>query len=164
MTKETIDYSKFVLDQNKDVLVPMPVYLAITNIIQEVEQKHSKRVRSDKYAWYNKVTHERLSDKGRAKMPLDKLQKEYYENIDFDATAKNIRVDRDELGSAAIQLLAEFRGVFKHNVDSGNAVPRPEQAPQTGPQQVTPPVTETPVKASPKKGKKAGPTLVKNES
>lgn len=163
MNKETPDYNKFVLDPTKDVLVPMSTYVALTNVIQEVEQKHSKRIRTDKYAWYNKVTHERLSDKGRAKMPLDKLQKEYYENIDFEATSKNIRVDRDELGSAAIQLLAEFRGIFKHNVDQGNAIPRPEQAPQTGPQQVTPPVAETPVKSSSKKGKKAGPTLVKNE-
>lgn len=124
--KEPVNYEDYVLDPEKDVLVPMSTYIALTNVIQEVEKKHSKRIRSDKYAWYNKQTHQKLSDKGRAKMDNEKLQKEYYENIDFDATAKNIRVDRDELGSAAIQLLGEFRGIFKHNVDQGNGMLRPQ--------------------------------------
>lgn len=129
---EKVNYEDFVLAQDKDVLVPLSTYLAITNVIQEVERKHSKRIRTDKYAFFNKKTHKRLSDKSRAKMSTEKLNNDYYENIDFDATAKNIRVDRDELGSAAVQLLGEFRGVFKHNVDQGNAVPRPkpEAAPQ----------------------------------
>lgn len=144
MNEEQINYEEYVLDPSKDVLVPMSTYIALTNVIQEVEQKHSTRIRSDKYAWYNKKTNERLSDKSRAKMKPEKLHKEYYENIDLDATAKNIRVDRDELGSAAIQLLAEFRGIFKHNVDKGNGMLRPDAAPE---EEIV-----------------AGPTLVKDES
>ena len=126
MSDEKINYEDYVLDPEKHVLVPMPTYLAMTNIMQEVEKQHSTRIRSDKYAWYSKVTHERLSDKSRAKMKPEKLHKEYYENIDLDATAKNLRVDRDELGSAAIQMLAEFRGIFKLNVDEGNGKLREE--------------------------------------
>ena len=124
MKKEITNYEDFTLDPTKDVLVPMSTYIALTNVIQEVEQKHSTRIRSDKYAFFHKVTNERLSDKSRAKMKPEKLNKDYYENIDLNATAKNMRVDRDELGSAAIQLLAEFRGVFKHNIDAGNGVLR----------------------------------------
>jgi len=123
MSKETPNYEDFTLDPAKNVLVPMATYLAITNIMQEVEKQHSKRIRTDKYALFNNKTHARLSDKSRAKMKPEKLQKEYYENIDFDATSKNIRVDRDELGSAAVQLMGEFRGVFKMNVDLDNCIP-----------------------------------------
>lgn len=136
---EQTNYEAFVLDPEKDVLVPMSTYVALTNVIQEVEKRHSNRIRTDKYAYYNKKTHQKLSDKGLAKMDPKKLAEEYYENIDFDATAKNIRVDRDELGSAAIQLLGEFRGIFKHNVDQGNAIPRPVAAPPASTKQVVEP-------------------------
>lgn len=125
MNEETVNYDEYVLDPNKDVLVPMSTYVALTNVIQEVEKQHSKRIRTDKYAFYNNKTHQKLSNKGKAKMSDEKLAKEYYENIDFDATAKNLRVDRDDLGSAAIQLMGEFRGIFRHNVDKGNGIPRP---------------------------------------
>lgn len=126
MSDEKINYDEYVLDPSKDVLVPMSTYIALTNVVQEVEKQHSTKIRSDKYAWYNKKTNERLSDKSRAKMKNDKLVKEYYENIDMEATSKNMRVDRDELGSAAIQLLGEFIGIFRHNVDNGHGMLRPE--------------------------------------
>ena len=141
MNEEQINYKEYVLDPEKDVLVPMSTYIALTNIIQEVEKKHSTRIRSDKYAFFNKLTHKKLSDKGKAKMDAEKLSNEYYENIDMDATAKNIRVDRDDLGSAAIQLMAEFRGIFRMNVDKGNGIPRPV-APQTGNELVEPVLAE----------------------
>lgn len=127
---DKVNYADFILDQSKDVLVPMSTYLAMTNVIQAVEQQHSKVMRTDVYAYYNRKTHKKLSAKSKAKMSPEKLAKEYYENIDLEETNKSTRVDRDELGSAAIKLLGEFRGVFKHNVDSGNAIPKPvPQAP-----------------------------------
>lgn len=155
MSKEEKDYTKYALSPNKDVMVPFNVYIALTDIIQEVKKKHSKVIRTDKFSWYNKVTHKKLTEKVKSKMPLDKLQKEYYENIDFEATNKTVHVDRDELGSAAIQLLAEFRGVFRHNVDKDNAVLRPEPIVN----QVNPTLEEV-AEEKPV----AGPTLVKDES
>ena len=137
MTKEKINYEDYVLNPNKDVLVPMETYLAITNVVQEVEKQHSKRMRTDIFSWYNKKTHQKLSKKALAKIKDDKKNKEYYENIDFDETNKSIRVDRDELGSAAVRLMAEFRGVFRHNVDVGNAMTRPtEDLPENPPLRV----------------------------
>lgn len=123
--KETIDYDKYVLNPENDVLVPMSTYLALTNVIQEVEKQHSKKIRTDKYSFFSRKTHKKLAPSTKVKMKKDKLEKEYYENIDFDATTKNIRVDRDELGSAAIQLMGEFRGIFRLNIDKGNGMLRP---------------------------------------
>lgn len=142
--KEAINYEDYVLDPQKDVLVPMPIYLALNNVIQEVEKQHSDRIRTDKYAFFHKQTHQKLSEKGRKKISKEKLAKDYYENIDFDATSQNVRVDRDELGSAAVRLLGDFRGVFRHNVDKGNGVlrseveqpPRPATVQQPGPELV----------------------------
>lgn len=131
---EAKDYNDYVLEPGKDVLVPLSTYIALTNIVQAVEKEHSKRVRTDKYAHYSKKTHIKLTDKAKVKMKADKLEAEYYENIDMEASAVNVRVDRDELGSAAVQMLGEFRGVFKHNVDMGNAslkVVAPENLPAT---------------------------------
>jgi hypothetical protein len=125
MENKTKNYEDFVLDPAKDVIVPMSTYIALTNVIQEVEKKHSTVIRSDKHAFFHKVTNERLSDKSKAKMKPEKLASDYFENIDLKATAKNIRVDRDELGGAALQLMAEFRGIFKINVDAGNGMLRP---------------------------------------
>lgn len=122
MEKKKINYNEFTLDPDKEVLVPMHTYLALTNVIQGVEKKHSTRIRSDKYSYFNRATHAKLSNKNKVKMAPEKLAKEYYENIDLDKTSKNIRVDRDELGSAAIQLLGEFRGIFELNVDKGNCI------------------------------------------
>lgn len=128
MSKEAINYNDQTLDPKKDVLVPFQDYARMTNLIQVVEQKHSKKIISDKYAWFSKKTNERLSDKSKAKMKKDKLVKEYYENIDMAATSKNVRVDRDELGAEAIQILAGLVGIFRHNVDEGNSMLRPQPA------------------------------------
>lgn len=162
MNEEQIKYEDYQLDPSKEVLVPLSTYVALTNIMQEVERQHSKRVRSDKYAWFNRKTHEQLSAKGKAKMKPEKLHKEYYENIDLDATAKNIRVDRDELGSAAIQVLAEFKGIFRLNVDRGNAMLRPEvqaarDAAKNNSQETVDQAKEQPAVVQ-------GPTLAENES
>ena len=173
MEKENTNYEDFVLTPEKDVLVPMSTYIALTNVIQEVEQKHSTRIRTDKYAFFHKKTNERLSDKSRAKMKPEKLNKNYYENIDLNATAKNMRVDRDELGSAAIQLLAEFRGIFKHNIDAGNGMlrPTPEGQLEQAAEVVTPAPLEVikndTVGAQPESEDKVGPApmaVVKDES
>lgn len=133
MSEEKINYEDYTLDPNKDVLVPISVYVALTNVVNAVEKEHSKKVCSDVYSFFNRKTNEKLSAKSKSKMNTEKLHKEYYENLDLDATAKNIRVDRDELGSAAIRLMAEFRGIFKHNIDSGNRVLRPTNDAPQGP-------------------------------
>ena len=39
MSEEKINYEEYVLDPQNDVLVPMGVYVALTNIIQEVEKQ-----------------------------------------------------------------------------------------------------------------------------
>lgn len=139
MSEEKINYEDYVLDPQNDVLVPMSTYMALTNIIQEVEKQHSKRIRTDKYAFFNKVSHKPLSAKGKAKMSKEKLEEEYYENIDMEATTETVRVDRDELGSAAIKMMSDFRGVFRHNVDQGRGIARPKQEANqtTGPALVT---------------------------
>ena len=129
MSKEKVDYNNVSLDPEKDVLVPFNSFVAITNLVNAVEREHKKLIQSDKYAYFNRKTHEKLSASGAKKMKKDKLEKEYYENIDLEASRdrKNIRVDRDEIGSGALQILAEFRGIFKHNVDNGNFVEKPQQ-------------------------------------
>ena len=128
MNNEEIKYEDYTLDPTKDVLVPMSTYMAITNVIQAVEREHSKVIQTDKTAFFNRKTNKKLSNKNRAKMAPEKLAKEYYENIDIEETTKSERVDRDQLGTAAIRLMGEFRGVFRHNIDQGNRVLR-EQTP-----------------------------------
>jgi len=142
-TKKT-NYEDFTLDPEKNVLVPLTLYAAMNNMFQEVEKQHSKRVRSDVYAFYSKATHDKLKDTTRKKMAPEKLEAEYYENIDMQASIANVRVDRDELGSAAIQMLGELRGVFQMNVDSGNAVLRSEveNPNQGGPEAEVPEIIE----------------------
>ncbi|MFT6125891.1 MAG: hypothetical protein ACJAVA_000333 [Flavobacteriaceae bacterium] len=130
--EETIKYEDYTLPPNNDVLVPMSTYIALTNVIQEVEKEHSKRVRTDKFAFFHNTTHKRLSNSSRAKMAPEKLAKEYYENIDMDATTDNVRVDRDELGAAALRLMGELRGVFRHNIDKGNRILRSELTQRPG--------------------------------
>lgn len=125
MKEETVNYENYTFSPSQDVLVPVSTYIAITNMMQAIEKEYSKKITTDVYAMFHKDTHQRLSDKSRAKMKPEKLEKEYYENIDFDATSKNIRVDRQELGLAALRLMSEFRGIFRHNVDKGNAIERP---------------------------------------
>lgn len=124
MNNEEIKYEDYTLDPTKDVLVPMSTYIALTNVIQAVEREHSKVVQTDKIAFFNRKTNKKLSNKSKAKMSPEKLAKEYYENIDIEETAKSERVDRDQLGTAAVRLMAEFRGVFRHNIDQGNRIPR----------------------------------------
>jgi hypothetical protein len=124
--EETIKYEDYTLHPDNDVMVPMSTYIALTNVIQEVDKEHSKRVRTDKFAFFHNITHKKLSNNSRAKMTLDKLAKGYYENIDMDATTENVRVDRDELGAAALRLMGEFRGVFRHNIKKGNRILRSE--------------------------------------
>lgn len=124
--EETIKYDDYTLHPDNDVLVPMSTYIALTNMITGVEKEHSKRVRTDKFAFFHNTTHKRLSNGSRGKMTPEKLAKEYYENIDINGTAENIRVDRDELGTAALRLMGEFRGVFRHNIDKGNRILRSE--------------------------------------
>jgi hypothetical protein len=124
MAENKVDYKDYALDPSKDVLVPLSTYIAMTNIVQEVEKKHSTRVRTDIYAFFSKLTHVKLTHKAKVKMEATKLAAEYYENIDMEASVTNVRVDRDELGSAAVQMLGELRGIFQLNVDKGNAVLR----------------------------------------
>ena len=108
MTKETIKYGDYTLNPDNDVLVPMTTYIALTNIIQAVEKEHSKRVYTDKFAFFHNATNKKLSNKSKGNMSKDKLAKEYYENIDIDETTRNARVDRDELGKAALRLTMEI--------------------------------------------------------
>jgi hypothetical protein len=124
--KKKTNYENFTLDPEKNVLVPFALYVAMNNIFQEVEKAHSKRMRSDVYAFFSKATHDKLKEKTKLKMSAEVLGAEYYENIDITASIANVRVDRDELGSAAVQMLGELRGVFQLNVDSGNSVLRAE--------------------------------------
>ncbi len=120
--KEKINYDDYTLDPAKDVLVPMQTYMVIHNIVKEMERQHSKVITTDKYAFYDKKTHKKLSEKGRRKLSAEDLQERYYENLDIEATEKNVRMDREPVGLAAFKMLAEFRGVFRHNVDKGNGV------------------------------------------
>ncbi len=138
--KETINYNDYVLDPSRDVLVPAPVYIALHNLVAAVEKQHSKKMTTDKYSFYNKKTNNKLSDKNKGKIDPAKLAAEYYENIDLEATAKTLRVDRDELGGTAMKLLGDFRGVFRHNVDQGNKMLRPELQTSDAPESVEQPV------------------------
>lgn len=131
--EETIDYDKFTLDPTKDVLVPMQLYVALVNIIQEVEKKHAKVERTDKMALFNRATHEKLSKKGAHAIKDKDREKDFYENIDMDATAASAEVKRDELGFAALRVMGEFRGVFKHNIDKGNRIAKADTAPVKAP-------------------------------
>lgn len=124
---KAVDYSKQTLDPNKDVLMPMSVYTQIIDLVQAVERKHLSIVKTDRYAVYNKVTHAILSKQDEAKLSVEELEAGYYKNIDLEATDKTVRVERDEIGSAAVKVLAEFSGVFKYNIDEGRGVAIPTQ-------------------------------------
>lgn len=137
--KEKINYDDYTLDPAKDVLVPMQTYMVIHNIVKEMERQHSKVITTDKYAFYDKKTHKKLSEKGRRKLSAEDLKERYYENLDIEATEKNVRMDREPVGLAAFKMLAEFRGVFRHNVDKGNGVLK-QKAPEA--QELTRPSDE----------------------
>lgn len=121
---EQINYQDHVLPPGGDVLVPVADYIAINNLTQAVEREHSKVYQTDKYAYYHRQTHEKLSNKSKVKMDPEKLASDYYENIDLEATTKTRRVDRDDLGTAALRLMGTYKGIFRYNVDQGNSVPR----------------------------------------
>ena len=151
MSKEQINYDDHLLDPKNDVLVPLSTYTALVNIVAGLENQEIKKFYTIKTAYFNRVTHERLSDKSRAKMKQNKLDKEYYQNIDFSKTVDTATTQVTEIGLAAIQLNGEFRGIFRHNVDKGNSILRSQIPAPT-------PLVETEDKEV------AGPTLVKDDS
>lgn len=122
MEEQTINYDDYTLDPAKDVLVPAKIYMVIHRIFAELEKSHSKVITTDKFAYYNNKTHEKLSKKSESKMTKEKLAERYYQNIDLEATENSIRVDREPLSLAAVKMLGELKGVFRHNVDQGNAI------------------------------------------
>lgn len=125
-TTETINYSDYALDPTKDVLMPPQLFSSIDRLINAVITKHSEEVTDDVISYFNKKTHKKLSNKNKAKMSLEKLNTEYYQNIDFEETEKTRKTQRDGIGLFALRLLPELREVFKYNIDNGNKVERPD--------------------------------------
>lgn len=129
MNKEEINYSDYVLDSSKDVMVPLKDYMEISKIINVTEERHTKRYASDVYSWYNRTTKAKLTPKNAAKMAKDKLQKEYFQQIDMELTQANVRTDRDELSMACLDMIGKMHGIIRYNMDNGNKVAKTDLQP-----------------------------------
>lgn len=148
MNEEKINYAEHVLGPENDVFVPISPYTALVNVCAGLEKQELKKVYTIKFSYYNRVTHEKLSAKSQSKMKVEKLAKEYYQNIDLEATKKTESLQISEIGLAAIQLNGEFQGIFRHNVDKGNSILR----------------EQIPAPVAPATNEVAGPTLVEDDS
>ena len=64
-------------------------------------------------------------------MSKEKLEKEYYRDVDIEATRNNVKLQTstEGLGLVALELLAAFDAVFKENVRNGNKVLRQQPQP-----------------------------------
>ena len=132
MSKEEINYDDYTLDPAKDVLVPMKEYMAMHRIMEEVEREHTSVVTTDKHAHFDRVTHQKLSNKSKVKLSDEDLASRYYENLDYEGTEKSMRIDRTPLGFAAVKMSAALRGVFRHNIEQGNGILKQSAKPKEG--------------------------------
>lgn len=135
MSKETINYSNYTLDPDKPVEVPINIWSTLFRVISEVSKKENTSVVEYVYSYYNKSTKKKLSNSGKAKIGKEKLEKEYYRDVDLEATRNNVKLQTstEGLGLVSLELLAGFDAVFRENIDNGNKILR-EQPPINGPQ------------------------------
>lgn len=109
-------------DREKDVLVPFDVYAKLENLVRVVENEGKTNKVLDKFAYFEKNTHKKLSEKNRKKMSDKDLEARYYYNYDFEAMKKSVSAERTELSAAALELIGELVGVFRHNIEKGNCI------------------------------------------
>lgn len=133
MSKEQINYADYTLDPEKTVAVPINVWSTLFRVISELSKKENTSVVEYVYSWYNKSTKKKLSASGKKKMSEEKLEKEYYRDVDLEATRKNVKLQTstDGLGIVSLELLAAFDAIFKTNVENGNRVLREQPQPLT---------------------------------
>lgn len=141
MTKEQINYSDYTLDPNKPVEVPINVWSTLFRVVTELSRKENTSVVEYVYSYYNRKTKKKLSNSGKKKMSKEKLDKEYYRDVDLEATRDNVKLttSTDGLGLVSLELLAAFDAIFKKNVENGNKVLREQPqpfTPEVGPQLV----------------------------
>lgn len=140
MSKEQINYSDYTLDPNKTVAVPINVWSTLFRVISEVSKKENTSVVEYVYSYYNKKTKKKISNSGKSKMSKEKLGKEYYRDVDLEATRNNVKLQTstEGLGLVSLELLAAFDAIFKENVENGNCVLREQPQPSTQPENMTP--------------------------
>ena len=126
MSKEQVNYSDYTLDPDKPVEVPINIWSTLFRVISEVSKKENTSVVEYVYSYYNKKTKKKLSNSGKTKMSKEKLEKEYYRDVDLEATRSNVKLQTstEGLGLVSLELLAGFDAVFRENIDNGNRVSR----------------------------------------
>lgn len=131
MSNEQINFNDYTLDPNKPVEVPINIWSTLFRVISEVSKKENTSVVEYVYSYYNKKTKKKLSNSGKTKMSKEKLEKEYYRDVDIEATRNNVKLQTstEGLGLVALELLAAFDAVFKENVRNGNKVLRQQPQP-----------------------------------
>lgn len=121
MSKKEVNYSEYTLNPENNVLVPLKVYDGYVRLIKGLVENAEEKFEV-KMAYYDRNTHKQLSATKKSKMDPAKLNADYYQNIDLAGTKKNRKLSLDKFSLFALQLQAEQGGVFRLNVDEGNAV------------------------------------------
>jgi len=139
MTEEQINYSDYTLDPNRPVEVPIHIWSTLFRVISELSKKENTSVVEYVYSYYHKETKKKLSNSGKSKMSQEKLEKNYYRDVDLEATRSNVKLQTstEGLGLVSLELLAAFDAVFKENVESGNRVPREQPQLPAQPENMT---------------------------
>ena len=133
MSETKTDYSKVTLDPSKMVEVPINIWSTLFNVVKKLNERENKAVVEYVYSYFHKKTNKKLSNSGKSKISKEKLEKDYYRNLDIDASKENIKLQTEQtsLGMVSFELLAAFDEVFKNNVDNGNVLVKENQIPQT---------------------------------
>jgi len=136
MNKEEINYADYTLDPNKLVEVPINMWSTLYRVISKLSEKENKSFIEYVYSYYNKKTKKKLSNSGKNKMTKEKLEKNYYRDIDLEASRNNVKIQTstEGLGLVSLELLAGFDSVFKENVKSGNRALREQPKPNVQPE------------------------------
>jgi len=125
--ENNIDYKNVMLDPEKMVEIPFALFMNLQNFIKHVVDKHTEFSVTDRVSWYSKETHEKLVKKG---VKQDKLEADYYQNLDLEATKQALQSAkpmRDEYALFGMELQGEIFGVTKANIDMGNNIPTQPQ-------------------------------------
>lgn len=126
MSNKKTNYQEYVLDPVKPALIQPTILEELRQFVVATKNRHTKFNFPQMTTWYNRKTHKPV-DLSKKKISQEKLNKDYYQNINLETTEKGGKVVYDDIGLSAIKLQAAFEEVFRFNVDEGNAIPRPAE-------------------------------------
>lgn len=115
------------LDPTKDIHFTPELFVALQRFVDEVYHEHTSFKVTPKQSWFHKETHEPLNSK--KKISQEKLEENYYRNLDIHKTEDALSEQWDVLALEAIKLKTAFTGVVEYNVEKGNDIflPEPDQ-------------------------------------